>query len=96
MTLRHGHSSNGTRSATYNSWRAMKARCYQKNHEKYPSYGGRGIVVAKEWKDSFENFLVDMGERPTNKTLDRIDVNGPYSKDNCRWATAKMQNRNKQ
>lgn len=79
-------------SITYGSWRAMKARCYQPRHKKYPHYGGRGIKVCDRWKDSFVNFLADMGERPSSKhTIDRKDVNADYSPKNCRWLTIRKQ-----
>lgn len=93
--MRHGHSKRGKRSKTYNTWRAMLQRCLQKTHDKYPRYGGRGITVCSDWR-TFTNFLKDMGERPKNKTLDRINVNGHYEPSNCRWATMKQQAKNKQ
>lgn len=81
------------RSATYSSWHAMRQRCTNPRHRAYPRYGGRGIVVCERWR-SFKNFLADMGERPPGRTLDRRDNDGPYAPWNCRWATAKEQNRN--
>lgn len=92
----HGHrgSLGSNRTPTYNSWRAMKMRLTQKTHESYSWYGGRGITMDPRW-DKFEAFLADMGERPEGKTLDRIDPNGNYTKDNCKWSTAKQQARNK-
>lgn len=83
-----------SKSYTYQSWTAMKRRCYDKNFEKYPRYGGRGIKVCDRWH-KFENFLADMGERPEGKTIDRQDSNGNYDKKNCKWATAKEQSNNK-
>lgn len=78
---------------TYNSWSSMLQRCINKKHENYSNYGGRGIIVCERWK-SFLSFLEDMGERPFNKTLERLNVNGNYSKDNCKWATMEEQRNN--
>lgn len=79
---------------TYKSWKSMRTRCLNQNSEQFHRYGGRGITVCKEW-DNFENFLADMGERPSGTTLDRIDSNGHYEPGNCRWATMKVQENNK-
>lgn len=84
-----------TKTNTYRSWTGMKQRCYNPNNKKYPIYGGAGITVCEEWKNSFTNFLNDMGECPKNLTLDRIDVKKGYSKENCRWATQKQQQNNR-
>jgi hypothetical protein len=66
----------------------MKIRCYNRNSPDYPLYGGRGITVCAEWRESFPQFLLDMGPRPSHThSLDRIDSNGNYEAANCRWAT---------
>lgn len=88
--ITHGKS----KTSTYKIWTDMKKRCLNKRHWAYSSYGGRGITVATEW-NKFENFLADMGGRPKGLTLDRIDNNAGYSKQNCRWTTRKEQGRNK-
>lgn len=87
----HGQTKNGKVSATYNSYRKMIERCTNTNAGNYNYYGGRGVKVCERWLESFENFLTDMGERPSGKTLDRKDVNGNYEPNNCRWATKSEQ-----
>lgn len=91
----HGHGRPGQQSPTYQSWSHMKHRCYNPNSNRYSRYGGRGITVCEEWRNSFETFLADMGEKPDGKTLDRINNDLGYSKENCRWATAKEQTHNR-
>lgn len=76
-------------------WSSMKSRCYDKKHHSYRNYGARGITVCERWLESFDNFLTDMGQRPDGMTLDRINSNGNYEPDNCRWATMTQQARNK-
>jgi len=78
----------------YSSWASMKERCNNTNHKFYNNYGGKGITYAPEW-EKFENFLEDMGSRPINKSLDKIDNSKNYSKDNCRWATRQEQSQNR-
>lgn len=84
-----------SKTKTYNSWQAMKARCYSKSHNKYEDYGGRGIIVCDRWITSFENFLEDMGERPEGMTLDRKDNSGNYEPLNCKWSTPTEQANNR-
>jgi len=88
----HGHSGDD-KSKTYATWRSMNRRCNNKNQKCYKNYGGRGIKVCEKWK-KFEGFLQDMGEKPNGMTLDRVDNNGDYCKENCRWITNKEQQRN--
>ena len=75
---------------TYRIWTGIKRRCTNPNAKDYPCYGGRGITVCDRWMHSFENFLSDMGVRPEGLQIDRIDNEKGYSKENCRWVTAKV------
>lgn len=89
---RHGD----TGSSEHQIWRLMRQRCHNPSYALYPNYGGRGIVMCDRWLNSYANFLNDMGRRPTVKhSIDRVDNDGNYEPDNCRWATHQQQSRNK-
>lgn len=81
----------------YNIWRGMIDRCYNEKNQHYSRYGGRGILICDEWKESFEAFYADMGSRPSDEhSIDREDNDKGYSKDNCRWTTQDVQTRNRE
>jgi hypothetical protein len=92
----HGETSGPFRSREYIAWNSMIGRCYNPNNIGYPKYGKAGVNVCARWKESFENFLADMGRKPTREhTLDRINSSGNYEPGNCRWATQIEQQRNR-
>lgn len=80
---------------TYYVWIQMIERCHNSNHKYYKWYGERGIKVCERWQEKFQNFLEDMGEAPKDLSIDRIDNEKGYSKDNCKWATKIEQQRNR-
>lgn len=92
--LRHGHARRKKASKTYWIWHGIIQRCTYAKSAAYKYYGGRGIKVCDRWL-VFDNFLADMGEKPPGKTIDRINNDGHYEPDNCRWATMKEQSQNK-
>lgn len=91
----HGHESNGKVSSEYTAWHGMLQRCGNPNHKYYGYYGGRGITVCDSWKD-FNNFIADMGSKPSKgHSIDRIENGGNYEPSNCKWATIGEQAANK-
>lgn len=79
----------------YPTWQGMLWRCYKPQHKGYKDYGGRGIVVCDEWREDFWTFVADVGDKPEGYSLNRIDNDGPYSKDNCEWAPREVQDNTK-
>jgi len=97
MWTTHGEGSRRKgETAEYRCWAAMIRRCENPNSKGYDRYGGRGITVCRQWRESYATFLADLGRRPSAEhSLDRINVNGNYEPGNCRWATATEQARNR-
>jgi len=95
LSRTHGHTSGGSKTTLYITWIGMIQRCTNPKATGFSTYGGRGIKVCKRWLTSFQNFLQDIGKRPANHTLDRINNNGHYAPNNVRWATAKQQCQNR-
>jgi hypothetical protein len=95
--LKHGYKTKEKTYPEYAAWSSMIQRCENPNHKSFKRYGGRGISVCKSWRSDFQNFLLDMGNKPSkNHSIDRIDNNIGYCPENCTWATDKKQNLNKE
>ena len=93
--VRHGCTRNRKKSPEYVTWQSILNRCRNEKNSRYKDYGGRGIIICDRWAESFQIFLDDMGTKPTpNHSIDRVDNNGNYCPENCRWSTKKEQSRN--
>ena len=96
INYKHGLFINRKIPREYDIYKQMRQRCYNKNHISYKNYGGRGIKVCNRWKESFLNFLEDMGPRPGNKySIERKNNNDNYTPNNCIWALRSTQNKNR-
>ena len=91
---KHGQAKRGQLTLEYETWHCMKQRCQNPNNDRYKDYGGRGIKVCSRWQN-FRNFFEDMGKKPGSEySIDRINNNGNYEPNNCKWSTSKEQANN--
>jgi len=94
-STKHNQANSKGATRAYSTYHSMLDRCYNEKCSMYHRYGGRGIVVSERWKNDFKKFFEDMGEPLAGMSLDRVDNDGPYSKENCKWSTVAEQSRNR-